>query len=318
MKTTLTTLPGCPAATSRRATSCVQCMTDSRLARQRACQPLGALSRNGATKTPPALLTSTSTGPRCAAVASSAAATASGSRASAGTASASPPALAMPAAVRPAVSGSRSSTATRAPKRAITRAIPRPMPAPAPVTSAVRPSSEALRGSIAERSARRVGDEHALAAAKALAKALRMARPAFRVLGGEGRHQPRLDRGILDQLAGRLEARPLRRPDRDPRAGTSRLDAFDAPRGRPGADVHRAAVDEEPDLRGLAERATLALGLDVDVARLTERLLQLGGERPPRRHDEGDEQGPDGNGATTHGGTLSAPLRGCKASPDEA
>src|SRR5215468_4581348 len=283
METTLTMLPPRPAATMRRPTSCVQCITDFAFARQSASHPFSWLSRNAAAKVPPALFTRMSMPPKQEQAASSARATASGSRASAGSARASLPPAAISAAVCSAVSGFSSRTATRAPNAARPSAMPLPMPAPAPVTSAARPASEALSGPMGPRSARRVGDEHALAGAEAVAEVVGVGRPALRILLGVGLHQPLLELGVLHQGAGGLEAGSLTRADRDPGPRASRLDAADPPGARPRADVDLPAVEEEPDLGGRPELAALALRLDVDVVRLPQRLLDLGGEAGPGR-----------------------------------
>ena len=166
-------------------TSCVQCSTDSRFARQSACQPLGALSRNGAAKVPPALFTRTSTGPKRAAATSSAPATASGSLASAGSATASPPARVISSAVR--LRRLRVQL-----ERADARAEPRQGQRDAAADPGARAGDQggatgqdrrcAGPSRVDRRSTRRVHDEHALAAPEAVAEAVGVRRPALRVL----------------------------------------------------------------------------------------------------------------------------------------
>src|SRR6185369_11677971 len=173
-------------------------------------------------------------------------------------------------------SSTSSRIATRAPKAAKPRAIPLPMPAPAPVTTAVRPVRSAWLGSMTLLGG--VADEHALARLETVAEAVRKALPPFRVLPRVVGQQLLLDRGVVDDGAGRVEGRAVGLADRDVGAGASRLDAPDAPRRGPRADVDRAAVVEEPDLGGLPELTRLPLALHVHVHAAAERLVDVGRE----------------------------------------
>src|SRR6185369_9222060 len=287
-----TMLPPRPRAIMRGATARVPWSTVFRFARTSASQPFSLVSRNAARNVPPTLFTSTSTPPKRSTVAATARSTAAPSRTSVGSASDSPPAAAMSAAVARAVSSASSSTATRAPNAASPTAIPLPMPAPAPVTTAVRPVRNALPVSIL---LGRVAHEHALAALEALPELVREARPPFRILARVLVHQLLLGRGVLHDLPGGVERRPVGLPDRDVRLLPARLDAPDAPRRGRRADVDGLAVVVEPDLRGLPELPRLPLALHVDVLRVVERAVdvrrQRGGRGRGERREEDGERG---------------------------
>ena len=130
----------CPLSTMPGSTAWQQCSTPSRLTSIGPRQSSGSVSVNFfgsmASAPPlPALLTSTSTGPRPATAAS----TASRSVTSNGAAVAWPPLSTMSATIFSARSARRSLTSTRAPAVANIWAIPAPMFWPPPVTSAMRP-----------------------------------------------------------------------------------------------------------------------------------------------------------------------------------
>src|SRR5690606_23819136 len=101
------------------------------------------------------------------------------------------------------------------------------------------------------------------------------ARPRFGILDGELVAELRVQRRVLDDLAGGAERRPLRRADRDLRLRSSPTDALHAPRLGRRADPHRVVHQREPDLGRLAERAVLARARDVGVLRGLELLALL-------------------------------------------
>src|SRR5438477_2719591 len=110
----------------------------------------GDRSSEAQRKLPAALFTSWFTGPSSCSIRPKAASTASGSLTSHGVAAARPPAVRMLAATSCSASGSRPTTATRAPRAPMRNAIERPSPVPPPVTRTVLSASRSGRnGSMA-------------------------------------------------------------------------------------------------------------------------------------------------------------------------
>src|SRR5437016_12460465 len=121
-------------------TVCVVLRTPFRFTAINRSQRAGSLSTKKWSRSQPALLTRTSTGPSAASTAATARATASRSATSAVAADARPPAARTSAAPASAVSGSTSTIPIAKPSRARRSAMARPMPRPAPVTSATEPT----------------------------------------------------------------------------------------------------------------------------------------------------------------------------------
>ena len=123
-----------------------QLVTVEKFSRIRVCSPLGEVSSKRARKVPPALLTSTSIGPRSSCVRCMKAATASSSRASSTPDTQRRPSASTCWTTSGSSVGSLSKTATSAPKRAMASAVAAPMPRAAPVTTATRSVSRMLSG----------------------------------------------------------------------------------------------------------------------------------------------------------------------------
>src|SRR5882757_5427713 len=141
---TLMTLPGCSASTRPRATRCVHSNTWRRLDLYSASQPFSLVSSNGDLNTPPALLTRMDGIPSSLVVRCNAASTCSLSLTSV-----TMPSAPTDSAADSQASAFRSQIATDAPNAASPSAIPLPMPSPPPVTTATRPVSRMLDGSMA-------------------------------------------------------------------------------------------------------------------------------------------------------------------------
>src|SRR5881409_3720722 len=125
-----------PRAAMPWSTVCVVLRTPFRLTAIRRSQSAGSLSTKKCSRSQPALLTRTSTGPSAPSSAATARPTASRSATSAAAAEARPPAARTSAAAASAPAPSRSRAPTARRSRASRSAMARPMPRPAPVTSA--------------------------------------------------------------------------------------------------------------------------------------------------------------------------------------
>ena len=123
------------------AAACVTVQVPRRLLRTTASKPLGLMCCAGDGNWPPALLTSTSTGPRASPTASKNAVTESGSRMSAVPWKTVTPSASSDSAAAASGSGRRPQIATLAPSAPISRAMASPMPVPPPVMTATSPSN---------------------------------------------------------------------------------------------------------------------------------------------------------------------------------
>src|SRR5205823_5141134 len=122
-------------------TAWVVLRTPFRLTAMRRSQSAGSLSAKKCSRSQPALLTRTSSGPSAPSIAATARPTASRSATSAAAAALRPPAARTSAATASAVAPSRSTIPTASPSRASRSAMARPIPRPAPVTSATEPTA---------------------------------------------------------------------------------------------------------------------------------------------------------------------------------
>src|SRR5579862_7698062 len=111
--------------------------------------------------------------------------------------------------------------------------------------AAIARSASAERRLCDRSTLRRVFYQHAVAGLESVAKVLFVRRPAIGVFLGISLHHQVLNRRVIDEAAGGGERRTVDAADRDFRAGPAGLDAADAPRRGPRADIDSAIVEHK-------------------------------------------------------------------------